>query len=450
MLWNPLLFYARRELSFRMRTYFPHLVCIVALVSCAALIRVLLRKFLRTWLHEPLVFHAQKWMPTIGLCCTLLWALGTSLQNYALIVFGASLVVFVLIGAGMTLVSLPFAIGLLMLHARGGASRHSQSANPLQEGNSASPSLLGHKDNSTSPPLRADKGGCDSEHNASNMSRREFLRNAAAAMPLLSTASGLSGMARSFEEVRLPVFHFQFANLPAALQGLKICQLSDMHLGYFRGVRDMERLFERVAAQQPDLVLVTGDIADDLTLLPATLRLLEALPAPLGVYASLGNHEYYRGIQNVRKYFDASAIPLLCNEGLALSVQNATLFIGGADDPSRSRETDFAIFFPQTTEAALREASSDAFKILLSHRPQSFYTAAELSAQLTLAGHTHGMQIGYNGRSLFERNGSEKLLWGHYQRGASQLYTTSGVGHWFPFRLGCPPEAPMIVLERSL
>lgn len=414
------MFYTRRELSFLMRTYFPHLVCIVALVSCAALIRVVLRKFLRTWLHEPLVQSVQKWMPMLGLCCTLLWALGTAMQNYALIVFGASLVVFVLIGAGMTLVSLPFAIGLLLLHARGGVSRHSH---PPQEGNS--------------------------EHNASNMSRREFLRTVAAAMPLLSTASGLSGMARSFEAVRLPVFHLQFANLPAALQGLKICQLSDMHLGYFRGVRDMERLFERVAMQRPDLVLVTGDIADDLTLLPDTLRLLEALPAPLGVYASLGNHEYYRGIQNVRKHFDASAIPLLCNEGLALSVQNATLFIGGADDPSRSRDTDFSIFFPQTTEAALREASSDAFKILMSHRPQSFYTAVELGAQLTLAGHTHGMQIGYNGRSLFELNGSEKLLWGHYQRGASQLYTTSGVGHWFPFRLGCPPEAPMMVLERA-
>ncbi len=428
-------FYALRKVSSHMRTYLPHLVCAIALLAFSISTRALLRAYLHAWWQKPLVQHAQRWLPRLGWLCTLLWMLGTSLQNYALIVFGASLVVAVLITAGMTLVSLPCAIGLHMLHARGAERAH--------------PSGQPQGGNIVSPPLRGDKGGCAFPHAQRNMNRREFLRTAAAALPIISTASGLAGMAKSFDEVRLPIFHFKFADLPAALHGLKICQLSDMHLGYFRGVRDMEKLFERIAAQQPDLVLVTGDIADDLTLLPATLRLLEALAPRLGVYAALGNHEYYRGINLVRQHFAASTVPLLCNAGVSVPVQDAMLFIGATDDPSRSRRTDMKTFFPQTTEATLREAPRGAFKILMSHRPQSFYTAAELGAQLTLAGHTHGMQIGYNKRSLFELDGSEKLLWGHYQRNGAQLYTTSGVGHWFPFRLGCPPEAPLMVLERN-
>ncbi|MEK7729257.1 MAG: metallophosphoesterase [candidate division KSB1 bacterium] len=431
-----------------MRTYLPHLVCAGALVFIALLTRALLRSYLPSWWQKPPVKFLQRWAPRVGLLCILVWMLGTAQQDYTLIVLGASLVVVVLISAAMILAALPFAMGLHVLHARVALERH-----PPQGGNVSTSSLFrGDKDGignlAVSPPLRGDNGVCFAASTPS-INRREFLRTAAAAMPVLSTASGLTGIAKSFDEVRLPVFHFKFADLPSALHGLKICQLSDMHLGYFRGVNDMEKLCARVAAQQPDLVLVTGDLADDLMLLPTTLRLLEALAPPLGVYASLGNHEYYRGIKTVRKYFEASAIPLLCNAGVSVPAKGATLFLGGTDDPSRSRHTDFSVFFPQTTEAALREAPTGAFKILMSHRPQSFYSAAELGAQLTLAGHTHGMQIGYNGRSLFELDGSEKLLWGHYHRGVSQLYTTSGVGHWFPFRLGCPPEAPIIVLERS-
>ncbi len=385
-------------------------------MSFTVLIRAMLRAFLLSWWQKPLVQHAQCWLPRFGLFCTAIWMFGAAVQNYTLIIFGASLVVVVLISAAMILAALPVAIVLHLVQAH---------------------------------VARVEVQAMSGDLSSKAMNRRDFLRTAASALPMISTASGLAGVVKSFDEVRLPVFHFTFAGLPSALHGLKICQLSDMHLGYFRGVREMEKLFEQVVAHQPDLVLVTGDIADDLTLLPETLRLLAALKPPLGVYASLGNHEYYRGIKTVRQHFEASTIPLLCNAGLSLSVPGATLFIGGADDPSRSRRRDMKTFFPQTVAAALLNAPSDSFKILMSHRPRGFYSAAELGAQLTLAGHTHGMQIGYNGRSLFELNSSEKLLWGHYQRGESQLYTTSGVGHWFPFRLGYPPEAPIIVLERS-
>ena len=67
---------------------------------------------------------------------------------------------------------------------------------------------------------------------------------------------------------------------------------------------------------------------------------------------------------------------------------------------------------------------------------------------LTLSGHTHGGQIGLGGRSIFEYlGGPGQYLWGEYNSGSGKLYTSAGVGHWFPFRLGCPAEAPVLVLR---
>lgn len=399
-----------------MRSYLPQLVSAALLAGFALLSRAALCAFLHAWWHKPLVQRAHKWLPIFGLFAATIWTLGTVLQNYVLIMLGAAPVVVLLISASTYLAALPLAILIHALHIR----------------------------NYKSSPQRKHE-----DASVPRLNRRAFLRRSAAALPVFSVMSGWTGVADSFETVRIPQFTFKFPTLPSALHGLKICQLSDMHLGYFRGLRDMEQLFEKIVAHRPDLVLVTGDIADDLALLPDILRMLAALKPPHGVYASLGNHEYYRGIKTVRKHFEASTIPLLCSAGVAVPVKDATLFLGGADDPSRSRRTNFDIFFPQTVEAAVAHAPHDSFRILMSHRPNGFYTAAELGVPLTLAGHTHGAQIGYNGRSVFELRGQQHLLWGHYRRKASQLYTTCGVGHWFPFRLGCPPEAPMLVLERT-
>ena len=102
----------------------------------------------------------------------------------------------------------------------------------------------------------------------------------------------------------------------------------------------------------------------------------------------------------------------------------------------------------RSVEASQLEAPSDAFRLLMSHRSLAFDYAAPLGVDLTLAGHNHGVQLGLGGRSLFESWYPDRYLWGHYQKESSQLYTSAGVGHWFPFRLGCPPEAPLLVLEQ--
>jgi predicted MPP superfamily phosphohydrolase len=279
--------------------------------------------------------------------------------------------------------------------------------------------------------------------------RRRFLQTAAAALPVFSISSGVTGLAKSFDEIRTPILRFRYPHLPPDLEGLKIVHLSDLHLGYYRGLAEMEKLFVELEKVRADLVLVTGDIADDLSLLPGVLRMMDGLRPALGVWASLGNHEYFRGIKLVRKHFAASPVPLLCDHGQTIARGAAAIFVAGANDPRAQRDYDSEDFLQHTVSAAVQSAPPDAFKIMMTHRPGGFDRAAELGVDLTLAGHTHGMQIGYHERSVFEAWMPEKYLWGHYQKGNCHLYTSSGVGHWLPFRLGCPPEAPIIILERE-
>lgn len=284
---------------------------------------------------------------------------------------------------------------------------------------------------------------------AFNPARRRFLRSTAVAFPALFMTASASGFAQAFSEVRIPQIPLKFKNLPDGLHGLKILHFSDFHAGYYLQLQDVAKLLTRTADLKADLVLVTGDLADRLNLLPELLEMLASLKPPLGVFASLGNHEYFRGIKTVRKSFEAGPVPLLCNEGARLSWNGSSIYLGGADDPQRMLRHDMSQFFATTIDAALNDAPQEAFKILMSHRPTGFPHAAHLGIDLTLSGHTHGMQIGLNGRSLFENWAPDKFLWGHYHRGASQLYTSSGAGHWFPVRLGCPPEAPLLILQRD-
>jgi len=279
--------------------------------------------------------------------------------------------------------------------------------------------------------------------------RRLFLRWALAGAPLLTTGTVTSGLIRASAPARLPFVPLFYPDLPEPLEGLKVLQLSDIHIGPYIQLDDLEKLLERASAQRPDLVLVTGDLCDHMPVYRDTLKLIEYLHPPLGIFASLGNHEYFRGITSVRNAFSKSTIPLLVNEGLPLGISGQKLHLTGADDPVRMHTPEAYQNLQRFVEQAQDGAPSDAFRILMSHRSQAFDFAAPLGVDLTLSGHTHGFQVGVGGRSLFEDLMPDRYIWGHYQKGDCQLYTSAGVGHWLPFRLGCPPEAPIFILHQA-
>lgn len=279
-------------------------------------------------------------------------------------------------------------------------------------------------------------------------SRREFITRAAAIIPGAALTTQAAAIAGAYAEIKIPVINLPIANLPEELRGLKIAHLSDSHLGHYKYLGDLEEAVEKISVHSPDLVLVTGDISDDLSILGDAVRIIDSINPPLGVFASVGNHEYYRGITRVKKIFEKSPFPMFIDEGTVIEKEGRRIFIGGANDPVSLRRVNTE-FLKNTVANTMKSAPEDAFKILMSHRPRGLDFAPDHNVDLVLAGHTHGGQVGFFGRSAFEAVWPELYLWGIYRKKNTTLYTSSGMGHWMPLRLACPAEAPILILEKS-
>jgi uncharacterized protein len=278
--------------------------------------------------------------------------------------------------------------------------------------------------------------------------RRRFIKGAAAVFPVTAMAGGMTGVIDSYSDISVPIIKIPIPDLPGPLFGLRIAHLSDLHLGYYIYLRDLQKAIDKIREQRPDLVLLTGDISDDLSQLPQVLEMVDSLEPRFGTYACVGNHEYYRGIEEVMSIFQKAPFPMLINRHVNLNIGGVPVYLGGADDPRYLRQ-DYSKFLQTTIDHTMGAASPESFKILMCHRPEGLNHAATRRIDLVLAGHTHGGQVGFAGRSAFETLFPEKYLWGLYQKGSSTLYTSGGMGHWFPFRLGIPTEAPILILEKA-
>ncbi|MDF2693291.1 MAG: metallophosphoesterase [Labilithrix sp.] len=299
------------------------------------------------------------------------------------------------------------------------------------------------------------------------MSRRTLIRLGSTSLPAMAAMGGASGLVTAQRDPTMPVIRLRWPGLHPDLVGLRILHLSDLHLGVCLGLEDLERALRVArATQRPDLIVLTGDLADDASLIPAALRLIAEARPRHGAFASLGNHEYLHDIAVTRPLYESSPVPLVCASGRSVRIGRSTLFVGGADDPVHMGG-DIPWFLTPSIEAAAAEAPLHAdFRLLLCHRPEGHGPAATNGFDLTLSGHTHGGQLGMFGRSVLEKIKPGIGWWGSYAKkrppeiararaegtspgpgGPSRLYTTSGFGHWFPFRFGCPTEMPLIVLE---
>jgi hypothetical protein len=278
--------------------------------------------------------------------------------------------------------------------------------------------------------------------------RRRFFKTAAAVFPAVAVPSSMAGIADSFNAIKVPIRNIPVSDLPNQLQGFKIAHLSDIHLGYYVHLDHLQEAAETIKSEEPDIVLVTGDISDDLGLLPDALEIISHISPRFGIYASVGNHEYYRGIDDVLKIFKSAPFPMLINSHINLELGGKKIFLGGADDPRYLRR-DYSQFLVNTIEHTMGSASRDSFRLLMCHRPEGFNYSVSKGIDLVLSGHMHGGQIGFAGRSLLEPIFPEKYMWGIYRRGRTTLHTSAGMGHWVPFRLGVPAEAPILILENG-
>lgn len=290
-------------------------------------------------------------------------------------------------------------------------------------------------------PARAATAGV-----ARTMRRRDLLVHATAVLPGAALATAGFGVVGAFQAPRIERVKVAVPDLPEALSGLRILQLTDIHLGTFVDLHELERVLASCEAERPDLVVVTGDACDDLGSLDEAVRLIRGLRPPLGTVAALGNHEYYRGVAAFRRAYERAGIPLLVSEAVRVPVGDASILVAGADDPGIMGRS-IAPFLERSVEQALRDRHTGEPVVLMSHRPDGFDAASRHGVTLTLAGHTHGGQIGNGDRSVFEPFFPRWYLRGRYERDGATLYTSSGFGHWFPFRLDCPAQVPLVTLE---
>jgi len=395
-----------------MRIIWP-IIFSVLVLAALGLINIMLLKYLnKSWWRLKAVRWVSFLLPVAGFTSILVWMLGIYYRDTALASYGAISVGIFLITILALLISLPFS-GLFNIF-----SGWLESRRPNENDRSV--------DNN----------------------RRLVIKAAAVAFPAVTVAAGARGVTHTFSDVKIHLLPIEFDNLPSALDGFRILHLTDSHLGIFKSLADLEDVVARAAELRPDMVLHTGDISDELSILPAALAAMSSIVAPGRAYAVLGNHEYYRGLSEVLQAVDRSEVTLLRSAGREIDIGEASIYLGGADDPVTMRG-DTLPFLRKTVGRAFDNSPADSFKILMSHRPEGFVAAADRGIDLTLAGHTHGGQVGYRGRSFWSNFMSERYLWGEYEIGKARLYLSSGVGQWFPFRLGCPAEAPVIELRSS-
>ncbi|MHB8420703.1 MAG: metallophosphoesterase [Myxococcales bacterium] len=272
--------------------------------------------------------------------------------------------------------------------------------------------------------------------------RRFFARLLAAGTATASLGLGAVGVRGALRRVRVKRLSIALARLPAAAEGYRIVQLTDMHVGATLDGAFVEQIVGEVEALRPDLVAITGDLVDGpIELLDPWLAPLRRLAPPDGVYFVTGNHEYYAGARAWLAHLPSLGLRPLQNERVRL----AGFELAGVPDWSARRYDDEV---PPDVAKAVAGRDPGLPLILLAHQPAQAEQARASGVDLQLAGHTHGGQM-FPVTVLVRFY--TRFVAGLYRRGSFQIYVSEGTGFWGPpMRLGTEAEVTEITLRREL
>ncbi len=277
-------------------------------------------------------------------------------------------------------------------------------------------------------------------------SRRRLLKGAAA-FPVVAFGAGFYGEAIERNRTVVREYSVPVRSLPDSVQGLRIAQLSDVHIGMFYPLERLEKLLEKTVAQKPDLIAITGDLFDDDHINAEAAALLGRFTdrVPHGIWFVLGNHEHFRNLPRTLDALKETQVHLLVNRAEAVEgVEN--LWIVGTDFPMNRNKEIFQKDKAMMAEKAFEHVPEDVVRIYLGHHPESIDDGAAHGAAITLTGHTHGSQFGVLGMPVFP---VFKYTRGFVHIGGSTGYVHSGNGSWFPCRIGCPPEIAVFTLRQA-
>ncbi len=271
----------------------------------------------------------------------------------------------------------------------------------------------------------------------------EIDRTSAAAVPLAALAVTLIGLVNARRVARVVHVDVRLPGLPAALDGYRIAQISDIHVGPTIRRGYLDAIVTRVNALKADAIAITGDLVDgSVQRLRRHTEPLAQLAARDGTFFVTGNHEYYSGVHAWIGELRRLGVKVLLNEhvvcerdGEALMIAGVTDFTAHLFDPSHRSD-------PRAAAAGLRRAVSA--RILLAHQPRSAHAAAEAGYDLQLSGHTHGGQ--FFPWNLFVPL-QQPFTAGLNRLGRLWVYTSRGTGYWGPpKRFGAPSEITCIRL----
>ena len=231
------------------------------------------------------------------------------------------------------------------------------------------------------------------------------------------------------------------ARVDPALDGLRIGQLSDIHVRGGVRPRRLELAVEAMNRLRPDFVALTGDyVCVSAKPLPALTETLKALKVP--AYAVLGNHDHWCGADVVRRALENAGVTVLTNEHRVVEVRGSKLALVGVDD-SVTKHHD--------PKKAFAEVPPELTQIVLSHDPKSAEYLCRYRPALILSGHTHGGQVYFRKLTPFigERIGVRYLA-GFFELEGSVLYVTRGLGAALPVRFRAPTEIAHLTLKSAV
>lgn len=281
-----------------------------------------------------------------------------------------------------------------------------------------------------------------------DLQKRKVLETTAwslASIPFIIVGKGLLNTTYEFT-VRKADIHLN--KLPKSINGLKIVQISDLHLGSFFDYKPFQEVVRIVNSLKPDLLLITGDFVNsDPNELKNNYKDLQKLKGDIGLYSCLGNHDHYMNAYNhsilVKQLYNAGT-NLLINQNKQLIINNSPINLIGIDNIGmRQNFGDFS--------QAFSGINDENTNILLCHDPTNWdkNIRNKYPADLTLSGHTHGGQVAwkFDGFDFEPAKFVYKQVAGLYKNDDYQLYVNRGIGTVGPpLRIGVPPEITQITL----
>ena len=297
--------------------------------------------------------------------------------------------------------------------------------------------------------------------NGEPISRLRFVSQVGLALAAIPFGAVLYGVTKGRRDFRVHREVIRSAKLPAAFDGLRIVQVSDMHLGSFPSSTDIVRIgVDLINEQDPDMILFTGDLVNDYSEeAEPWLETLKLMKARLGKYSILGNHDYSdyanwsdpqakrANLDRLKEHHRTMGFRLMLDEHLPFEKDGERFTLIGVQN--------WGVRFQQYGDLRKAVAGTDPsqFRLLMSHDPTHWEAQVqETGIDLTLSGHTHGAQFGITiaGQTYSPAQWVYKQWAGHYEKDDMHLYVNRGFGFiGFPGRVGMPPEITVIELRRA-